>query len=173
MIAGASGSPPYPQHHQQDSTTRQQQHQRATATPSSASPAMDKQHVKPPTGLKRGFLGGKQKSNSSQQTPRATSASQGISRAGQGTSGAVECQLQQVSTIQSSQPAFTGSIVERPGLATGGAVVDETPTYSPQISNSTPNNVATGLMTTSISGQDAAKAAPKKVSKFKQLRNAK
>ena len=134
---------------------------------------MDKQHVKPPTGLKRGFLGGKQKSNTSQQTIRATSASQGIAKAGQGISGAVESQLQQVSTARSSQPAFTGSVVERPGPAEDGAVLDEPPKHVRQISSSSSNTSATELATANILGQDAEKPAPKKVSKFKQLRNAK
>lgn len=188
MIAGASGSTPHPTHVQQQS---QQQQRKATVTPSSTPPSVIIHHVRPLTGLKRGFLSGKASrpnSKASLQSVRASSAGQGTSgagqstsradqgasRAGQGISSTVESQLQHDSADQSSKTAFTGSIVERLALSTGSAALDEPPVSVQQRSSGTDSpDTSTGLMVASSTGQVAQQAAPKKISKFKQSRNAK
>ena len=97
-----------------------------------------------------------------------------MSGAGQGISSAVESQLQHDSARQSSKPAFTGSIVERMALSTGGAALDEPPVNVQQSSSGSGSpDTSRGLMVASSTGQVAQKAAPRRVSKFKQSRNAK
>ena len=163
MNAGTSDSTPHPS---QGSTAKQQQPQKASALPSPQHPAADKHHSKPPTGLKRGFLSGK--------TYRPTAKSlQAVSAssAGQGVSQAAESQLQHGSTYQSSQPAFTGSVVERPALLKDSQNLDEPPMQAQQSSSDNSDVSRAGLMAASSSGQPAEEAAPRRVSKFKQSRN--
>lgn len=178
MIADASGSTPHPNNLQQQSPARHQQRQEATVRPSSTPPSVDRHHVKPPTGLKRGFLSGKASrtnSKTSQQAVRAGPAGQGTSRAGQGTceagqciSGVVESQLQQDNSNRSNTPAFTGSVVERPASSEAVAAL-EPPMQS---SSTSPHTSTAGLMAVSSSRQISDQAMPRKVSKFKQSRNA-
>ena len=181
MIADASGSTCHPKHLQQQSPARQQLQQEAAVTRSSTPPSVDIHHIKPPTGLKRGFFSGKAScttSKTSQQAVSASSASQGTSRAGQGASragqrisGALESQLQQNSSGQSSKPAFTGGVVER--SAKGVAALDEPKVHAQQSSHGSLNTSTAGLLAASSSGQIADQAVPRKLSKFKQSRNVK
>ena len=171
MIADASSSTPHPDDVQQQSPARHQQRQEATVRPSSTPPSVDRHHVKPPTGLKRGFLSGKASrtnSKTSHQAVSADPASQGPSSAGQGISRAAEFQLQQDNSKWSSTPAFTGSVVERPASS------EAVPALEPpmQSSGTSPHKSTAGLEAVSSSRQTADQAMPRKVSKFKQSRNA-
>ena len=171
MIADVSGSTPHLDNLQQQSPARHQQRQEATVRPSPTLPYVHRHHVKPPNGLKRGFLGGKASctnSKTSQQAVRADPASQGTSRAGQGISRAVESQLQHDNSNRSSTPAFTGTVVERPASS------EAVPALEPpmQSRSNSPHTSTAGLMAVSSSRQISDQAMPRKVSKFKQSRNA-
>ena len=183
MIAGPSGSIPHLDHLQQQPSARQEQQPKGTLAPLPTPPSVDRHHVKPPTGLKRGFLSGKASSSNSktsQQAVIASSASQSTSRAGQGTSGADQCkhgavesQLQQDNSNRSTLPAFSGSVLERSASSKGIAALDEPPVHAQKRSSGLPNTSTAGLGAASSLGQGANQALPRKVSKFKQSRNAK
>lgn len=131
-------------------------------------------HTTALTGLKRGFLSGKASCSNptTQQAATSTSAAQELPHGG-------ESQLQQHCTSQTSQPAFTGRVVEHVGLPTHSDLPEHNQALAEPLtpvqysSDSNPDVSRGGQTGASCSGQGEQKVPTRRLSKFKQSRNAK
>ncbi|KAL3146946.1 hypothetical protein ABBQ38_014915 [Trebouxia sp. C0009 RCD-2024] len=164
----------HPSHVQQASAVHQPQLEAASAVPASKPIPGGMHHIKPPTGLKQGFL--TSKASPSKATTRQAAAA---SSAGQDLCQVGEAQLQHNGTYQTSQPAFTGSVIERVDLpeesqaSRGSQASTRSQATSEALGPVQPSS--SGMST---GGQMAASSQPAKngpvrrLSKFKQSRNA-